>query len=130
MQIAFGEFMTAGESNSQGYSGGIMTDYRTIYATFKDKEQAVDIANQLVQEKLAACVNVLPEMLSVYEWDGEIEQSGEVAFFAKTHRTRVDDAIKRIVQLHSYETPCVVVLTIDAGHQAYLDWIGNAVCAG
>ena len=106
-----------------------MTEYRTVYATFRDKPQALEIAGKLVAEKLVACVNIIPEITSLYAWQGKTVQDTECAFFAKTSAERAQDVVERIAQLHSYETPCIVVLPLESGHQPYLDWIAQSVKA-
>jgi periplasmic divalent cation tolerance protein len=104
-----------------------MSHYRSIYATFKDQHQAAEIGRLLVSEKLVACVNLIEEIRSIYQWDGKLEEEGEAAFYAKTTQANVDKVIARIVQLHTYTTPCIVVFPIETGHQPYLDWIDQSV---
>ena len=103
-----------------------MSEYVSVYATFASAEQARTIGRTLVAEGLAACINILPAVQSIYRWEGKLEEDTECAFFAKTQRHLTSQLTARIVQLHSYQTPCVVVLPIIAGHQPYLDWITQA----
>lgn len=94
-----------------------------VYMTAGDTDEALRIGRALVGERLAACVNILGGITSVYEWDGRVEEGGEVAFIAKTTEERVAALTDRVKALHSYDCPCVVALPIDAGNPAFLDWI-------
>ena len=75
----------------------------TVYATAATRDEAIRIAHRLVEENLAACVNVLPGATSVYVWEGVTHEDSEVVFIAKTTAARVEAAVRRIVELHSYE---------------------------
>jgi periplasmic divalent cation tolerance protein len=96
---------------------------RFVYITAKDKTEALLLGRALVEERLAACVNVIDGMTSIYRWEGEIEQASEAILIAKTQPSRVADIIERVQRLHSYACPCVVSWPIEAGHAPYLDWI-------
>ena len=87
-------------------------------------DQAMPVARVLVDERLAACVNVLPPMMSVYRWDGEVQEEAEEQVVIKTSTDRLADLESRIRQLHSYELPEFLVVTADAGAEAYLKWVG------
>ncbi len=104
-----------------------MKHYRSVYATFRDREQAAEIARILVNEGLVACVNVIDKISSIYRWQGEVIEDTETVFFAKTIESSVEAVIARIVQLHSYDIPCVLALPIVGGHPPYLDWIDQSV---
>ena len=95
---------------------------RSIYITTKDEDEARKIGRTLVEEKLAACVNILP-IKSIYRWEGEIEEEGETAMLVKTRAELADKVIERVKELHSYEVPCIVSLSIDKGNPDYLKWI-------
>ncbi len=99
--------------------------YCSIYITTGDEDEAREIGRALVTEKLAACVNILP-VKSIYRWQGNIEEEGEVAIFVKTRDELVDQVIERVKQLHSYEVPCIVSFPIAKGNPDYLKWIGEA----
>lgn len=86
--------------------------------------QAAAVARVLVEERLAACVNVLPAMTSIYRWDGAVQQEAEEQVIIKTSSDRLADLESRIRQLHSYELPEFLVITADAGAEAYLKWVG------
>jgi periplasmic divalent cation tolerance protein len=94
-----------------------------VYITAKDKSEAAAVGHTLVDERLAACVNIIPGMSSIYRWEGDIEEAGEVVLIAKTRSSRVEQLIERVKQLHSYACPCIVSWRIEQGHPPYLDWI-------
>ena len=96
--------------------------YRMLYITAADEKEAEAIAATLVEERLVACVTMLP-VRSVYRWEGAVQHDTETMLFAKTRADLVERAMARIVELHSYEVPCVLVLPIEAGHRPYLDWV-------
>ena len=98
-------------------------NHRLIYMTASSADEARMIGRVLVEERLAACVNVLGSMESIYWWHGAVETSNEVAAIAKTRAELVDTLTARVVQLHSYDCPCVVVLPIERGHVPFLQWI-------
>ena len=103
-----------------------MTDYVSVYATFATAEQAQEIGRIVVEEGLAACVNILPGIQSIYRWGGKVSVDTECAALAKTTAQLASQLTARMVQLHSYEVPCVVVLPLIGGHQPYFDWISQA----
>ena len=85
------------------------------------------IARALVEERLAACVNIVPGITSIYRWKGAVEQEAELLLVIKTMAAQLDALKARLLELHPYELPEVVVLPIGGGHQAYLDWIAEQV---
>ena len=91
--------------------------------TAPDREVADRIARTLVDERLAACVNILPGITSVYRWEGAVETGEEVLLMAKTMRARLDALTVRVKQLHPYDVPEVIAVGIQGGLLAYLDWI-------
>lgn len=99
--------------------------YSLLYITAASRDEALTLARTLVEERLAACANVLGDITSFYWWDGSVQHGGEVALIAKTRTTRVPDAVKRVKDLHSYTCPCVVALPITDGNPAFLQWIGE-----
>ncbi len=104
------------------------TGLRFIYITCADGAEADKIGRALVGEHLAACVNILPNVRSVYRWKGAIEEADEVVLIAKTKAGLVDALTERVIGLHSYEVPCVVALPITGGNREYLRWIGKETC--
>jgi len=97
-------------------------EFLSVYITAKDKIEAGEISRTLVEEKLAACVNMHP-IKSVYLWQGQIEQDAEVAMLVKTKTALADKLIRRVKELHSYEVPCIVCYRIEKGNPDYLKWI-------
>lgn len=97
--------------------------YVVVLTTLAPDHDASRFARTLVEERLAACVNVLPEMRSIYRWKGAVEEEGERQIIIKTQAAIVDVLKRRIAQLHSYDVPEVIVLSIADGADAYLRWI-------
>ncbi|WP_022661824.1 divalent-cation tolerance protein CutA [Paucidesulfovibrio longus] len=98
---------------------------RLVYITAPDMAQAERIGAAIVERRLAACVNILPGMRSLYHWQGKVEQGEEVVVIAKTRAELVDRLTEAVVELHPYECPCVVSLRIESGHPAFLRWISE-----
>jgi len=96
--------------------------FLSIYITAKDEAEAGKISKALVEEKLAACVNMHP-VKSVYWCQGQIEHDNEVALLVKTKAELADEVIRRVKELHSYEVPCIVCYRIEKGNSDYLKWI-------
>ena len=94
-----------------------------IYMTTETAADAERIGRALVGERLAACVNIVDGMRSMYWWDGAVQQSGETILIAKTRGSLVERLTERVRELHDYDCPCVVSLAIDGGNPAFLDWI-------
>ncbi len=99
-----------------------MTDYMVVYVTAPEKE-AVALARTLVEERLAACVNLVPGIRSFYWWQGKIEDDPEVLCIMKTQSHLFEALRDRVRALHSYEVAEIIALPIIAGNQPYLDWI-------
>ena len=98
-----------------------------IYMTAGSKAEAEKIGNALVESYLAACVNVLDGMQSIYRWEGKIQQDSEVVLIAKTTEALVSQLIEKVKSLHSYDCPCIVSLPISDGYPPFLDWIQSEV---
>lgn len=98
-----------------------------VLCTCSGREEAGRIAHALVEARLAACVNILPEIESVYRWQGQIETAGEVLLLIKTLPSRFAELRDRIVALHSYEVPEILAVPIAAGAENYLNWLADAV---
>ncbi|MDZ7681359.1 MAG: divalent-cation tolerance protein CutA [Fodinibius sp.] len=98
---------------------------RLVYITTKDKQEAKTIGRKLVEEKLAACVNIVDGMESIYRWEGEVVEDQEVILIAKTPYHNVNDLTDRVEELHSYDCPCVisVQLTEQEGNEEYQRWL-------
>jgi periplasmic divalent cation tolerance protein len=97
------------------------------YVTAADVDEARRIAKTLVEERLAACVNILGRMESVYHWEGKVQFSEEVVLLAKTTEDCFDALAARVHELHSYELPCVVAVPLARGGQDFLGWIRENV---
>ncbi len=94
-----------------------------IYSTTGSIEEARKIARMLVEEKVVACVNIIPKIESIYRWKGNIEEDNECVLLAKTTDKNIDKAIQRIKELHSYDVPDIVAIPITHGFKDYLDWV-------
>ena len=86
-----------------------------------DKAQAIAVA--LVEERVAACVNVVPSLQSVYRWEGSVHNDGEALLIVKTAKDRFDALKQAVLKHHPYELPEVIALTVDQGHAPYLEWV-------
>ena len=98
-----------------------------VLTTFPVDEDANTLARTLVSERLAACVNVLPAMTSVYRWKGSVEEDREHQLVMKTTRDRVPALEARLRALHPYEVPEFLVLDVASGSEAYLSWLWESV---
>lgn len=100
-----------------------MSDACTVYVTAASREEALKIVRTVVEERLAACANVIDGVTSIYHWQGEVEEEREVALMLKTRLSLFDALEARIRTLHSYACPCIVAWPIVAGSPDYLAWI-------
>lgn len=100
-----------------------MDDPVLVYSTFPSREAAEAAGAIAVAERLAACVNILPGVSSIYRWQGAVERADEVLMIAKTRGTAAAALVERLRQNHPYEVPDIVVLPIIAGEPAYLAWL-------
>ena len=101
-------------------------EYILVLCTINDMNKAKKISGKLVREKLAACVNIIPKISSIYFWKDEIVEDEEYLMLIKTKNILFDELKHRIIELHPYEVAEVVSLKIDNGSKAYLEWIGNS----
>ncbi len=92
-------------------------------STAPDHATALAVARSLVSERLAACVNLVPRITSVYRWEGAVEEDEEVLLVVKTRADRAERLCARIVELHPYDVPEVILLPVAGGAEAYLDWV-------
>jgi periplasmic divalent cation tolerance protein len=104
-----------------------MTDFQIVLSTCADREQAERIAHRLVDQHLAACVNILPGVQSIYRWQGAVESAAEVLLLIKTSGARSQDVQSTIASLHSYEVPEFLILPVLGGSEAYLAWLGASL---
>jgi periplasmic divalent cation tolerance protein len=99
----------------------------SVYAVFASPDEAERIGRQMVEERLAACVNILGPCRSIYRWRGAIETAEESPAIFKTTREIADGLIARIAALHSYAVPCIAVWPIDKLPIDYAEWVGGSV---
>ena len=104
-----------------------MTDVVLILTTVPDDSRGETLAQTLVEERLAACVNLLPTMTSIYRWRDAVERDAERQMIVKTTRDRIAAVRERIGQLHSYELPELIVLNVEDGSDPYLNWVRESV---
>ena len=100
-----------------------MSDIALVYATFPDEETSKRIAHIVVNEKLAACANILGAMTSIYEWEGKIEESGEIAVLFKTSTPAMQPLISRLSDLHPYDVPALLGWPISEGPTPFAQWV-------
>ena len=96
-----------------------------IYITTPSRDEALRIGRTIVRDRLAACANVLPEVTSVYRWQGEIQEDGETSLILKTRSDLVERLTQRVRELHTYDCPCVIALPIAGGNPDFLQWIAE-----
>jgi len=94
-----------------------------VLCTSPDLNEAKNISRKLVEKKLAACCNILPKVLSIYHWQGKIEESQEILILIKTTQKKYDQLEKEIKMMHSYSVPEIIATQIETGSRAYIDWI-------
>lgn len=99
---------------------------RLVYATFPSPDEAERIGRTLVDTQLAACVNILPGMTSIYRWQGTVETGQEVVMIVKTTTTRADRVVAEIKRLHPYQMPAIVIVPVCGGNSDFLGWIATA----
>ena len=103
-----------------------MTDsgeYIIVFVTTESAEKAAVIAKSLVEDKLAACGNIVGNIRSIYRWQGEVADESEALLILKTQRNLFDKLRDRVLKLHEYDVPEIVAVNIEAGNQAYLRWL-------
>jgi periplasmic divalent cation tolerance protein len=101
--------------------------FHVVLVTTKDGAEAERIAKQLVEEKLAACVNVLPKISSTYKWKGKVVHASEALMVLKTSDKKLDQLIARVKELHSYEVPEILSLPIERGSREYIKWLEESL---
>jgi periplasmic divalent cation tolerance protein len=99
----------------------------SIYVLFADAAEAERIGRLVVEQRLAACINILAPCRSIYRWQGKIEEAIEVPAIFKTESTKADALIERIAALHSYDVPCITATPIDRLLRSYANWVEEAV---
>ncbi|XP_041093767.1 protein CutA homolog [Polyodon spathula] len=107
--------------------GGVSGTHSAAFVTCPNEEVAKEIARGMVEKKLAACVNIVPKITSVYEWQGKIEEDTEVLLMIKTRTSKVPALAEYVRSVHPYEVAEVISLPIDQGNPPYLKWLGDTV---
>jgi periplasmic divalent cation tolerance protein len=101
-----------------------------VLMTAANREEAGRIAEMLVSKRLAACVQILPEIKSIYHWQGEVRREMETLLLAKTTKNQFDDLVSRVSAIHSYETPEIIALPITSAAEPYLKWLLDSLPEG
>jgi periplasmic divalent cation tolerance protein len=104
-----------------------MTNKVVVLSTVGSQEEASRIATALVERRLAACVNIVPRIQSVYRWQGKVESAEEFLLIIKTAKSREEGLRSAIRELHSYELLEFIAIAIEGGSEEYLNWIENSV---
>jgi|SRR5579872_4839519 periplasmic divalent cation tolerance protein len=104
-----------------------MTDKRIVLSTVGSEQEARKIARYLVEQRLAACVNIVPQIESIYRWEGKVESSREWLLLIKTTAANFSKVRDAIGELHSYDLPECIAVSIEEGSTGYLRWIGESV---
>ena len=103
------------------------TQFKLIFTTCKNEAEARMLGKALVEKKLAACVNILPAMSSIYMWEGEVKEMKEVKMLVKTKTEKMNDVFLTIKAMHSYEVPEIQVIDITTGNLAYFNWMDEVL---
>jgi len=98
-----------------------------VYMTAGTLEEAESIGNELVSSGLAACVNIIDNMKSIYFWEGKLQRDTEVVLIAKTIESNVPSLVQTVKSLHSYDCPCIISLPVSSGNTSLIDWIQDSV---
>ena len=102
-------------------------EFVIVLSTFPVDEDAAALARALVTERLAACVNILPPMPSIYRWEGSVEEVSEHQLVIKTTAARVESLKERLNELHPYDVPEILVLSVADGAMGYLEWVRQSI---
>lgn len=104
-----------------------MTDYRALFITVPNTDVGRDLARVLLEARLAACVNIVPHVESLYWWEGQIQQDGEAMLIVKSQVGALDRLIDTVKKHHPYDVPEVIAMPIDKGNPAYLNWLSESM---
>jgi len=96
---------------------------KLVYITCRDADEAATIGKTLLDERLAACINIIDGMQSMYYWEGKLKEEEEAVLLVKTTAQHVEQIINVVRDLHSYDCPCIEVLPVEAGNPEYLQWV-------
>jgi periplasmic divalent cation tolerance protein len=97
------------------------------YVVTKNRKEALILGRHLVNQKITACVNIIPKMTSIYRWQGKVESSNESVLIVKSNQKRRSDILKEVKRLHSYSVPCILFIEISGGNPDYLSWLDECV---
>ena len=115
------------ERNNKSNGGALMADEIIVLITASSKEEAITIGTTLVDEHLAACVNIIPEIFSLFFWQGKMQDAIETLLVVKSNLSLMERVISRVKSLHSYSVPEIIALPIISGSREYLEWMKSAV---
>lgn len=96
---------------------------KLLYVTTSNKAEAQKIGKELLEKRLAACVNIIDDMQSMYWWEGEIQESSEVVLLIKTREENISNVQAVVENMHSYDCPCVLTLSVEGGNLSYIKWL-------
>jgi periplasmic divalent cation tolerance protein len=102
-----------------------MTEFIIVFITAPNEKEAASISRTIVEERLVACVNIIPSVRSIYRWQGRVEDEQEVLMVVKTKKSLFERLQERVKELHSYEVPEIIGLPLVEGSKEYLDWLGQ-----
>jgi periplasmic divalent cation tolerance protein len=104
-----------------------MTELSLFYLTCPSETDAQDIAHRLLEKKLIACANILPQMTSIYRWEGKVEQESEVIVLLKSRSELAPQIESEILEAHPYECPCLLELPVTSGYEGFLNWVDEQI---
>lgn len=100
---------------------------KIVYVVCKNQTESSKIGRILIEKRLAACVNIIPVIKSIYRWKGKIIEDSESILLAKTISNKIGELIKKVKKLHSYDVPCIEVIEISRGNKDYFNWLKKEV---
>lgn len=101
--------------------------YIVIFITVSNKKEAQRISEALLKDRLAACVNIVNKIESIFWWQGKINRTGEILLIVKSKKSKLNKIIKRVKSIHSYEVPEIIALAIIGGYKNYLEWLDDSI---
>jgi periplasmic divalent cation tolerance protein len=101
--------------------------YIVIFIAVPNKKEADKIARQLIENRLAACVNIIDKIESVFRWEGRVDRAKEVLLVIKSKKSKLTNIIKLVKSMHSYEVPEIIALPLIGGYKPYLNWLDESV---
>ena len=94
-----------------------------VYVTCGNEREALAIARELVSSKIVACANIIPETKAVFKWEGVVKEQSEAIVILKSQKERLEEVTKRIQEIHSYDLPCILYVSIEGGNSEFIKWI-------